>query len=213
MFEVFTFNGGGYAANTYVLSDKDSGDAILFDPSCPPAEMADFFSANGMTLRYIVLTHAHYDHMLKLNETREYFPDVPVLVGKGDEGGFTDSKVNCAYLFGIPAVDFGAPDKTITEGDELTLGDSKVSVISTPGHTPGCCCFIAGDIMITGDTLFEDSIGRSDFIGGDLNILIASLKRLMSLDRDYEIYPGHGPSSTLSLERRHNPFILQIINR
>lgn len=213
MFEVFTFNGGGYAANTYVLSESESGDAILFDPSCDPIEMEDFFSANGMTLRYIVLTHAHYDHMLTLNETRAHFIGVPVLVGKGDEPAFSDARVNCAYLFGVPSVDFGVPDRTVTEGDELALGSEKVTVMSTPGHTPGCCCFLAGDIMITGDTLFEDSIGRSDFIGGNINTLVSSLKRLMSLDRDYEIFPGHGPSSTISRERKHNPFILQIINR
>ena len=191
-------------SNTYIVWDDDSREAMVCDCGNPPAEILQYSQKEGITVKWVVLTHAHYDHVLYLGEYRAAFPLARFAIGSGDAPLLSDVEGNVSYLFGDSRT-FGTVDERLVDGEIISLGESEITVISTPGHTPGgICLYSAPDkLMITGDTLFGGGgIGRTDFKYGSIETLRASLRRILALDGETVILPGHGGASKIAYEQR-----------
>ncbi|MBQ2241524.1 MAG: MBL fold metallo-hydrolase [Clostridia bacterium] len=190
--DIIKLNGLSYASNTYVLISE--GDAAVVDPS---ADIKDIKSAIGEAkLRYILLTHCHFDHILKLDSLRAE-TRAEVCIHKADADMMKDPALNGSEFFGLDFASLGA-DRILDNGELIPLGKETIEVISTPGHTPGSVCYDCGNDLICGDTLFTSGYGRYDLPGGDGNILFASLKMLADRRDNPMIHPGHGASCALS---------------
>lgn len=190
--DIIKLNGLSYASNTYVLISE--GDAAVVDPS---ADIKDIKSAIGEAkLRYILLTHCHFDHILKLDSLRAE-TRAEVCIHKADADMMKDPALNGSEFFGLDFASLGA-DRILDNGEIIPLGKETIEVISTPGHTPGSVCYDCGNDLICGDTLFTSGYGRYDLPGGDGNILFASLKMLADRRDNPMIHPGHGASCALS---------------
>ena len=190
---------GPLATNCYILWDEQTKDAAVIDPGASGQKIADFLTASGLTLRMILLTHSHYDHIGGLRQLHE-LTGAPVWVSTADS---TDpaEMTHGRLIF----------TNTYDDGDELTLGSIKIHVIATPGHTPGGVCLLAGDWLFSGDTLFAGSCGRTDFRGGDQQAMLASLRRLGQLPGNLRVLPGHMEESTLDAERQYNPWMREAL--
>ena len=196
---------GDLDTNCYIVWD-DAKQALIIDPGDDADTILDAVRQEGLTVIAVVLTHAHFDHMLAA-ESVCAATGSPLYVGRGDAEAMTDPVRNLSGLFTDSAavtVDEFIP---LNEGDTLCCGEMVFSVMETPGHTPGCICLYGDGHLFAGDTLFRDSIGRLDFPGGDSNAMIESLRRLMQLSEDTLVYSGHGPSTTIGREMRHNPYL------
>ncbi len=194
-----------FGANTYIIYDEKSNEAAMVDPG----GMADklMSETQDVNLKYIILTHAHFDHIGALEEVAEK-TGAEVVIHELEAHALTDPRYNLSTLAGVPENKRGA-DITVKEGDLIKLGDTEIKFIHTPGHTPGCMCiFVGDDDLITGDTLFYGSIGRTDFEGGSFAQMKESLERLASFDDEITIYPGHGEESTIGFEKRSNPYMI-----
>ena len=190
---------GPLATNCYILWDEQTNEAAVIDPGAAGQKIADFLAAHGLTLRMILLTHAHFDHIGGVKLLHE-LTGAPVYVSTADStdpAGMTHGRL----IF----------TNTYDDGDELTLGSIHIHVIATPGHTPGGVCLLAGDLLFSGDTLFAGSCGRTDFQGGDSAAMMASLRKLGQLPGNPQVLPGHMESSTLDDERQYNPWMREAL--
>ena len=193
--EIFNLFPGSFASNCYLL--LANGEAAIVDPSANADVILDTIKEHGASLRCILLTHGHFDHILTLDELREKF-GVPAYIHQGDAEILGDSDKNAfRYFFGTSRT-WRDADKTLSDGDVLTLGGEKIRVIHTPGHSKGSVCYLCNDeFLITGDTLFDGNVGRSDLFGGSEETLLTSLYKLRKLPQNMPIYPGHGGSAVL----------------
>ena len=190
--DIIKLNGVSYASNTYVLIS--GADAAVVDPS---VDIQDIKMALGSSkLRYILLTHCHFDHILKLDSLRAE-TRAEVCIHADDAEMLKDPELNGSEFFGLEFASLGA-DRLLEDGEIIALGKEKIEVISTPGHTPGSVCYDCGNILVCGDTLFTSGYGRYDLPGGDPRALYDSLHKLASRNDDPTIYPGHGASCALS---------------
>lgn len=204
--EIKTFDLGMVAANCYIVKDTVSGDALLVDPGSYNSRLENLIKEAGIEkLRYILLTHGHFDHIMGVKRTKSTFGG-KVVIHLSDLLCTTDSNLSLASAFGFESEPFGA-DILVKDGDKLPFGEGEIEVIHTPGHTTGSVCYKLGDVLFTGDTLFRMTVGRTDFPGGSYEILERSLKKLSSLQGDFKIYPGHESESTLEFERLNNPYM------
>ena len=179
-----------FASNTYCLSS--GGDVVIIDPAAPYNEAL----VQGK-VKYIILTHAHFDHMLDIDEWVEK-TSAPVFVGQNDACALSDSELNCYKLLTHREGGYFGKYQTLTEGDVLCFGDEKITVISTPGHTPGSLCLLIGDSLFVGDTIFAGGgYGKCCFPGGDFSKIRNSIFRLTELCEDIKVYPGHGAPTTI----------------
>ncbi|MBQ7474852.1 MAG: MBL fold metallo-hydrolase [Clostridia bacterium] len=192
----------GYASNCWLL--VSGGEAAIVDPSAPPEAVRG--AVGDKNVRYIILTHGHFDHMLSLGETREEY-GAPLLIHRGDADFLTDPAKNLFLPFFGKKTVFAPADRLLGDGDAISLGDETVTVVHTPGHTPGSASFLSGGVILTGDTLFFDSVGRTDFPGGDAGTLARSLAALSALPGALRVYPGHGPDGALSKIKEINPYL------
>lgn len=197
----------GFSANCYIIYSEYSKKGLIIDPACPLEVIEKNIGDKGIVLEKIVLTHGHSDHIATVEELRNKY-SIPVLVHKDDEPMLEDGALNFSTQMFRSPIEFKA-DEFMAHGDRVSLEDGfEFEVIHTPGHTPGGVCLKFGDILVTGDTLFQGSIGRTDFPGGNFADIIESIKtKLLSLDGDTIILPGHGPHSTIANERDYNPFL------
>jgi len=180
---------GPYQTNCYILACKDTMEGVVIDPGDEVVRIVKEISRNGIQVRSILITHGHVDHIGGAAELKR-ITRAPVLIHASD----------------APALRF-PPDGRLNEGEQIKVGTYTLSIIHTPGHSPGGVCFIAPGAVFTGDTLFAGSVGRTDFPGGSHENLVAAVrKKIFPLGDDLRIYPGHGPASTIGRERRTNPF-------
>lgn len=193
--------------NVYLISSEKS--AIIIDPGQMTDEIKDFISDNYGKEFAILLTHNHFDHIMGAQEARNLCKG-KIFICKADAQGLYDGNINLSERFCMPIEPFKA-DCVFNDGDELGIGDIKVKVMVTPGHSPGSSCFIIGDWMFSGDTLFRLSVGRTDFLGGDRVEQVKSLKRLIEISGEFDVYPGHGVATRLSYEKQYNPYIKEIL--
>ena len=197
-----TLQVGPIMTNCYLLCDEDAKVCALIDPGDDAARVEKLVEQSGCALRYILLTHGHFDHTSAVRPLLERYPDVPVYIhekdsvtGRGGELLFT--RVDEQH------------QRYYKEGDVLPLGGLSLRVMETPGHSEGSVCLLLDreHVIFAGDTLFRCSCGRTDFAGGDYREMLQSLARLGNLPGSYRVYPGHGMDTTLAEEKRYNPYL------
>lgn len=186
------------STNCYLVADEQAKVCAIVDPGDPDPAILKTVEQEGWTVQSILLTHAHYDHTMGVPELRKALPEVPVLMHPGD------AEMPKPF-FRIAEM---GPLTFFQDGEHLRVGEVDIQVIATPGHTAGSVTFLAGgDTLITGDTLFQGSMGRTDLPGGSYEAIMASLRRLACLEGDYRVLPGHMGESTLEAERQDNYYV------
>lgn len=192
---------GPLGTNSYVLADKVSGEACLIDPGADGERIKRYIDKERLSLKFILNTHGHGDHIA----ANAYF-QVPIYIHKNDADFLTDPGKNLSRMFFSGIVSPKAA-KLLDDGDVLHLGGIDIKILHTPGHTQGSVSALTDGVVFTGDALFAGSVGRTDFEYGDEAQLISSIKeKLLTLDGDTLVYPGHGASTTIGRERDTNPF-------
>lgn len=194
--------------NTYILGDEKTKKCAVIDPGGSIIDIFNIIKEHEFTVEYIILTHGHGDHICRVPEIKSK-TNAKIIAHRYEEEVLMDRNKNLSAQLPGPLVEFSA-DQYVEEDDIIELGNLKLKIIHTPGHTKGGMCIKVGEHIFTGDTLFAGSIGRTDFYGGDYKQMIKSLKKLAKYDDDAEIYPGHGPTSTIGVEKRMNPYMQQI---
>ncbi len=203
-----SFLSGILSNNNYLLIDEIAKEAILIDCTRNKLEFKHILNQYGAKLKYVLLTHGHFDHILDLNSLKEDFPEAIICLHK-DDMELVKNINQFLNRFGMEDVDIPKIDKYIDESDVFFLGKNEIKVIHTPGHTKGGVCYLIQDKLFSGDTIFFESIGRTDLDGGDLSELINSIKnKLFTLNETIEIYPGHGEYSTIAHEKQCNQYII-----
>lgn len=202
-----------FGENTYIIWNEGSHEAAIVDPGMADAEETDlveeFISDHALDVKYILLTHAHLDHTFGIDHLHERY-GAPVL-GHKDEVQLGRMRDDQARRFHLPLKPGPMEiDRFVDRRSSLSLGHERIEVIETPGHSPGGVCYYVPEsrMVLTGDTLFRGSIGRTDLPGGNLYLLVRSIReRLFLLPDDTKVYPGHGPATTIGEEKLHNPYV------
>ncbi len=197
---------GPLQVNCYIVYDEKTTEAMVIDPGDDGQEILGLVKSKGLKVKYIVNTHAHFDHV-GANKLIRDATGAELLIHEADNvllGG----SANQARMFGMTAASSPKADRYVKHGDVLTVGGLSFTVLHTPGHSAGGISLVGDGVVFTGDALFAGSIGRTDLMGGDLMTLITSIKEhLMTLPDDTVVLSGHGPQSTIGEERRDNPFL------
>lgn len=203
------------SSNCYIVSDSN-GKTVVFDVCERGKEIYEYIKERGLCVVCVIITHAHFDHIYGLTEfvnaAENDGKDIPVYIHTADAPAMRSREKNLSSpLFGVPYEYTGILNE-VSDGDEIKVGNMTFSVMSTPGHTVGSACYINNSekVIFSGDVLFEGSIGRTDFPGGDMGKMKESLSKLMELDDSYRVYSGHGESTTIGDERNWNPYIASL---
>jgi glyoxylase-like metal-dependent hydrolase (beta-lactamase superfamily II) len=193
-------------ANCYIV-DNGNGEALAVDVGGDAELVIGYLEDNNLQLRAILLTHGHFDHIGGVEDVRAATGAV-VYIAKEDADMLNDPEKNRS---GLPLrIETKHIESFEILGDELEVGGLKVKIIKTPGHTEGCVCFQIEDCLFTGDTLFNGNIGRIDFPTSNREDMIKSLKKLVELDGDFKVYPGHNKATTLDFERKNNKYLVNL---
>lgn len=199
---------GPLGANCFILGCEESKSGVVVDPGSEPEKIIYAIERLGLRITSIINTHGHFDHVGGNSRLREH-TGAKLLVHEKDVRLLSMAS-EVAARYGAITEDSPLPDEFLADGMVIPVGNYQISVIHTPGHTPGGCCLYLDEegVLISGDTLFADGVGRTDFPGGSHQALIESIRtRLLTLPETTRVYPGHGPSTTIGHEKRHNPFI------
>lgn len=200
---------GDMGVNCCVVTDVETGKTAVIDPGDHSRKLDAALNDVGYeNIEYILLTHCHYDHIGGVMRLRSHDGcNAKVVLHEAEKDMITDSYKNLSLPMTGRPITSVRPDILVKDGDKITLGNSTITVMHTPGHTPGGVCYIVDDYIFSGDTLFYRSAGRTDFPGGSIAELKESLMKIAALDGDYDVYPGHMMTTRLSDERAENPYI------
>lgn len=206
--EIITVYPRGFGSNTYILT-ADNQSAVVIDPAQP--RVLDELKKRGLQAEYVLLTHCHFDHVGGVQALQEQGAKV---LCSNKEKTLVGTSADLFDLFGAPRLDYTI-DETMQDNETRTLCGMQVQMLLTPGHTQGSASYLftekdGGRYLFTGDTLFLNSIGRTDFPTGDMGMLRHSLRRLSFLDGDMPVYAGHNEQTTLETERKNNPFLMDL---
>ena len=192
---------GPLETNCYVVTDEQTGGCVVIDPASRGKHIAQTLQEDGLHLLAILLTHAHFDHIggLKTLQAETNAPIYISLADSTDPAQMSDGFLTFTDL--------------VKDGDVLTFDGLQFTVLETPGHTPGSVCYLCGNELFSGDTLFAGSCGRTDFKGGDAGQMMQSLKKLSGLSGQLRVLPGHGESSTIADEQMSNPYMKEAMRR
>ncbi len=200
------FIAGPIENNMYLLVDEKTKQAVLIDATALVPEILDTVKELGADVKYILLTHGHFDHIMGLNDLKEAL-NAQAVINKNDLT-LSDKINEFTRMFNMPETTPSVYEKFVDDGDVIQAGDMKIEVISTPGHTEGGVCYLVDDNLFSGDTLFRDSVGRTDLWGGNFEKLSDSIKnKLFKLDDNIKVFPGHGPMTTIGYEKKHNEIL------
>lgn len=192
--------------NNYLLIDESAKEAVLFDCSCYDEKIVELLKSKGVSLKYILLTHAHFDHILGIEKMVEA-TGAKVVLHKDDEN-LLNNLNSYGFMLGLPEVNIPKVDLFVTEDEILTIGSLEIKALHTPGHTLGGVSYFVGNMLFSGDTLFQESVGRTDLEGGSFETLEESIRnKLFTLPEDVTVYPGHGPMTTVGHEKKYNSYI------
>lgn len=197
------FSLGDLVTNSYILFDEEAGQAVLFDAPDGAEKILNFLDENNLSLEYIFLTHAHFDHIGALYTLRTA-TKAKIVIHEAEEKYLNNSELNLSSE-PLPTI---SADILIKDGDVFEFCGVEIKAIHTPGHTEGGVCYLFDNTLVSGDTLFLNSIGRFDFPLGSFEDEISSIKnKLMCLSDDIKVYPGHGFSTSIGRERKENPYL------
>ena len=197
---------GPLEVNCYILGCEDTKEAAIIDPGDNADEIISNIEKEGLNPKFIINTHAHFDHIGGVKVIQDHFK-IDFILHEGDLF-LVENASEQATAFGLKPISKPVVNKNVTNGEKVNLGDKSITVIHTPGHSPGGVCYSSGNNVFVGDTLFAGSIGRTDLPGGSYDTLINSIKEnLFPLGDSTIVYPGHGPSTTIGNEKEHNPFL------
>ncbi len=205
--EIKSYPNGVFGATTYLVYDKESKEGVLIDCTCAVDEILNFIKQQNINLKYILITHGHFDHVYCLAEFKEKFPQIQVLMHK-DDMPLLNQVANQCSMTGVEEIKVPCIDALINDDTKnLKIGNSEIKIIHTKGHSKGGVCYLIGDNLFSGDTLFKTSIGRCDLFGGDIKEIEHSIKeKLFKLDDSITVYPGHGDKTTIGYEKKFNPY-------
>lgn len=193
--------------NCYFVYREGTSDVIFFDPADKGDYIYETLKEKDLHVKGILLTHGHFDHIWGCNKLRE-LSGAPIYAYEEEKVLCEDAVVNVSEQVGRPYTVI--PDRYLKDGEEITIADMTCKLIATPGHTVGSCCyyFEEAGILIAGDTLFQESVGRTDLATGSAGALVRSIKdKLFTLPDDTKVYPGHGDVTTIGNEKQYNPFV------
>ena len=197
---------GPLEVNCYILGCEDTKEAAIIDPGDNADEIISNIEKEGLNPKFIINTHAHFDHIGGVKVIQDHFK-IDFILHEGDLF-LVENASEQATAFGLKPISKPVVNKNATNGEKVNLGNKSITVIHTPGHSPGGVCYYSGNNVFVGDTLFAGSIGRTDLPGGSYDTLINSIKEnLFPLGDSTIVYPGHGPSTTIGNEKEHNPFL------
>ena len=203
--DIKKFGNNRYGVNSYIVYDKEARTAVIFDPAVNYNDIISFVNEENLAPAAIILTHGHIDHIADALRVKEAY-NIDIYAHELENEMLLDEKKSLAVNFGYDDFSFSA-DYLVKDKDILEFGPFKFSIMHTPGHTRGGICITCDGHMITGDTLFRGSMGRTDLYGGNDEHMRASLYKLSQQKEDIIIYPGHGPTSTIGNEKKANPFM------
>lgn len=199
---------GALQANTYLAVDEKTNEGFIVDPGGYNKVLTKEVRDNDVNIKYIILTHGHSDHICGVNEHKAEFPDAKIVAYKDEEAMLENPNLNQSPGFGVPYST--KADILVSDGDELKVGDVILKFIHTPGHTEGGMCIYVKEAkaLFSGDTLFRQSIGRTDFPGGSYKEIMDSIrKKLFLLPDDTNVFPGHMGTTSIGFEKENNPFV------
>lgn len=197
---------GPLMANCFIFGCNETKEAVVIDPGGDADRILFSLADSGLTVKYIINTHGHFDHVAANGKIKDA-TGADILIHPLDAPMLGSLSTNAAF-FGISVENSPPCDQTIEEGDTVSFGKITLKVLHTPGHTPGGISLYTDKIVFVGDTLFAGSIGRTDFPGGDFNTLISSIRtKLFKMDDDVRVLSGHGPETSIGSEKRFNPFV------
>lgn len=199
---------GALQANTYLAVDEKTNEGFIVDPGGYNKVLTKEVRDNDVKIKYIILTHGHSDHICGVNEHKAEFPDAKIVAYKDEEAMLENPNLNQSPGFGVPYST--KADILVSDGDELKVGDVTLKFIHTPGHTEGGMCIYVEEAktLFSGDTLFRQSIGRTDFPGGSYKEIMDSIrKKLFLLPDDTNVFPGHMGTTSIGFEKENNPFV------
>lgn len=208
MINIKIYNVTQLATNCCYLVDEATGKSAVSDPGDKSEELIAQIKEDGGKLEYIFLTHGHYDHITYAKELADMF-GAKIVTGKNNSEFLSKPELNLSIYHGNPLAPFSA-DILLSDSDTIMLGETEIKYLTTPGHTSGCGVYIFDTTIISGDTLFCESYGRTDLPTGNDDQMISSLKKLKDIEGDYTVIPGHGELSTLEHERKFNPLMRRL---
>lgn len=206
--QIYNIPTGAIGTNTYLVYDENSMEGFLVDPGAYNSGVSDKIKDLGIDIRYIILTHGHADHIMGVEGFKNDFPGAELVANINEKGMLNDRVLNMSVQFGDPTeID---ADIYVDDGDTMDVGGMHLEFLFTPGHSPGGMCIYIPDekTLFSGDTLFQSSIGRTDFPGCSFEALKQSIhEKLWPLPEDTSVFPGHMGPTNIGFEREHNPFV------
>ncbi|WP_018249624.1 MBL fold metallo-hydrolase [Orenia marismortui] len=195
--------------NCYIINDRNNV-GLIVDPGGDKKKLINYIKDNDIDLKAIVLTHYHYDHILAVEDLKAEF-NLDVWIHEEDVEGLSDAGINLSADRPVKNINIKA-DRALKDGENICIGEMDLEIIHTPGHTPGGICIKVENTLLTGDTLFKGSVGRTDLFGGSYDKLLDSvINKLLPLDDNLRVYPGHYLSSKLGIEKKRNPKIQRML--
>jgi glyoxylase-like metal-dependent hydrolase (beta-lactamase superfamily II) len=211
-FKIIKYVFGPLQVNTYLIGDPESGECFCIDPGGEENLILEDLNKRNWKLKGILITHGHFDHVAGVGNLKEKI-DVPVYIHKRDLEIYKRAPDSMMRYLGVRIENLPEIDFYLEDNQELCLGNKKIFVLHTPGHTPGSVCFYTGGCIFTGDLIFKGTVGRADFPGGSFKQLMKSIfEKILPLPPETEILPGHGENTNLKNEIENNPYINTLLN-
>ena len=205
--EITVLTVGPVCTNCYIINREGSTTCVVVDPGEEAEKIASQIKRKGLSCEGILLTHGHFDHIGGVASFLRLFPNAKVYVGEKDVECVENDELNLSAKMGRTVVE-KFPTIPLKDNEEISLGNTKIKFIETPGHTEGSGCYIFDDKILSGDTVFCESCGRTDFPNGSSAKMIKSLRKIAEIEGEYTIYPGHEMNTTLSHEKKYNPYMM-----